>query len=624
MKVSWSSPSWQLRLLPGLSITGFIVLTRLLGLLQPLEWKTLDLSLKWRPAEATDPRITLLAITEEDIQTALDYPISDQALSEFLETVQSYNPRVVGLDIFRDQPVGDGYGALAQTLQSSDNVVGIHKIDPRATVPPPPSLPDRQVGFADALVDQDGFLRRSLLGAADKAGNYQFSFTIQLVSSYLANDGLSIENGIRDLETMRFGSTEIPRFQSNTGGYIRADRGGNQTLINFRAGTQPFEKITYKALMAGQVESTLIQDRLVLIGYTAESIKDFVSSAAIAGVTPSLVPGMDAQAHAVSQILSAVIDGRPFLRGMPDGIEYLLILGSGLGGMILAQWERKPALHFLVITVISGVILLVSYGLMIMSWWLPVVPVVAAFLLNAAVLYPFYQAQAQLRSQLNDRQKLINQTYNTIHNGPLQTLAKMISTWPESQPAPDALRTELHTLNRELRDIYDTMRQEILLPTGQLVLTGQQSIDLQMPLDELLREAYQITLERHREFFEPILKIVAFEPLDDQQLSIDQKRNLGRFLEEALINIQKYAHGTTRLTIDCRQKDGNNIIRVLDNGNGLKPSAPKTLGGYGTKQAETLARSLNGTFNRTHNKPKGVCCELRWPIYQPLWKRWLP
>lgn len=205
----------------------------------------------------------------------------------------------------------------------------------------------------------------------------------------------------------------------------------------------------------------------------------------------------------------------------------------------------------------------------------------------------------------------------------------MISTWPENQSAPDSLRTELHTLNRELRDIYDTMRQEILLPTGQLVLTGQQSIDLQMPLDELLREAYQITLERHREFFEPILKIVAFEPMDDQQLSIDQKRDLGRFLEEALLNIQKYAHGTTRLTIDCRQKDGNNVIRVLDNGNGLKgnglnPAAPKTLGGYGTKQAEALARSLNGTFNRTHNKPKGVCCELRWPIYRPIWQRWLP
>lgn len=621
MKFPWFSHG-RFSLLPGLSIIGVIILTRAAGFLQPLEWRALDLSLRWRPAETTDPRITLVTLTEEDIQTSLGHPISDDALSELIETVQTHQPRVVGIDIYRDIPVREGYVKLEKTWRTFDNIIGIYRVEPERAVAPPPALPEEQLGFADAVLDDDGFLRRSLLGQTDDTDTYRFSLTIQLVSQYLAEDGLMLENGIRDPETMRFGTAEIPRFYKNTGSYIGADHGGNQTLINFRAGTNPFEKITYTALMAGEFEPELLRDRIVLIGYSAASVKDFVNSGAIAGVNPTLVPGMDAQAHAISQILSAVIDGRPFLHTFPDGVEYLLILGGGITGMVLAQGQRKPITQLLLIVVIGSIGLLLNYGLALISWWFPVVPTVGALLLNGAVLYPFYQAQAQLRSQLEERQKLINQTYNTIHNGPLQTLATMLSTWPTAQPAPNTLRPALYQLNQELRDIYDTMRQEMLLPTEKLVLTGQQAIDLQIPLDELLREAYQITLERHREFFEPIIKIVAFEPMDDHQLDVDQKRDLGRFLEEALLNIKKYAQSTTRLTVDCRQREQENVIRVIDNGNDHQPTQVKTSGGYGTQQAKTLARTLNGTFGRTSMTPKGICCELRWPIQQPTWKRW--
>jgi len=59
------------KLLPGLSITGLVILLRLLGGLQTLEWQALDFGLRQRPAEKTDERITIVALTEEDIQTEL-------------------------------------------------------------------------------------------------------------------------------------------------------------------------------------------------------------------------------------------------------------------------------------------------------------------------------------------------------------------------------------------------------------------------------------------------------------------------------------------------------------------------------------------------------------------------
>ncbi|MEO0867057.1 MAG: CHASE2 domain-containing protein [Cyanobacteria bacterium J06642_11] len=625
MKFSWSSlPSpWRMRLLPGFSITGLIILARILGWLQPLEWKALDLSLRLRPAETIDPRITLVTITDEDLQSTLDYPISDQDLSELLTTLQTYSPRVVGLDLFRDKPVGQGYDALKNTLETADNVIGIYKVDPSNPVPASPILSEDQVGFADAILDNDGFLRRSLLGQADADGDYRFSLTIQLVSRYLATEGLQLENGIRDPETMRFGTTEIPRFQAHTGGYVRADRGGNQTLINFRAGKTPFEKITYSDLMAGQGIDPVLRDRIVLVGYTAASVKDFVSSGAVAGVSPSLVPGMDVQAHAVSQLVSAVLDGRPFLRWLPEGVEYLLIVVGSLGGLALAQWGRKPLVHFLIVATVGGVAVILSHGLVMVSWWLPLVPVGMAFGINAALLYPFYQAQRHLRSQLEDRQQLINQTYDTIHNGPLQSLAEILRNWPPEEI--ETLHGDLEQLNKELRNInYAVSEKVIVSPTKQMMLVGGQRVDLQSPLDELLQEVYRITLERHRDFFEPMLKVVAFETMDDAQISLAQKQDLGRFLEEALKNVYKYAKSTTCLIVDCRQQDGYNSIQVRDNGDGLKPSQPNAFGGHGTRQAQRLARSLNGTFERAATNPKGVCCQLRWPVQQPRWQRWLP
>ena len=585
--------------------------------------ESVGLGLKLRLAEATDARVTIIAITEDDIQSTLGYPISDRAIAELLQTLQTYRPRAIGLDIFRDEPVGEGQAELMAALSDYQSVVGINKIHGTA-VAPPPELDESQIGFVDANLDSDGFLRRSLLADQDDRGDYRFSLTVRVVEKYLSAEGIALENGIKDPETMRFGNTEIPRFQPNTGGYVWTDNGGNQALINFRAGAKPFEKVSYQALISGQVDPASLQDRALLVGYTAESVKDFVSSGAIATDSPSLIPGVDIQAHAVSQILSHYYDRRPFLKVLPEGLEYLLIILAGLLGLTLAHWRRKPALHLLILVVISASGLLFCYGLLVASWWLPVVPITAVFFLNAAALYPFYQAQAQLRSQIEERQQLIDWTYNTIHNGPLQTAASMLSNWPEEQPAPSPLRTELQTLNQSLRDLYDSMRQEMLSPEKQLVITGKRIIELDVPLNELLCETYKATLDRRQGFFEPILQITRFETMGDRDLSTEQKRAIARFLEEALINVFKYAKGTTRLTVSCCQEGTDNLIQVSDNDAQAVPQNSRQAGsGYGTQQAKKLARQLDGQFKREALSPQGMQCELRWPTRLPAWKRWL-
>ena len=597
----------------GLSIIAIIAVLRILGFLQALEWDALDWALRKRPTEEPDDSITIVHITENDIQTSLNYPISDRSLVELLERLQVYRPRVIGLDIFRDFPVGDGYKTLSDVLATSDNIIGIKKVTAPA-IAGPRALPPDQIGFVDAPLDQDGFVSRSLLGLPDGNGDYQFSFTLRVAERYLAAEGLTLNNGQRDPTTMRFGNAEIPRFRAHTGGYVRADDGGHQTLLNFRAGATPFTKVTYGELTAGEVAPEALADKIVLVGYQAVSAKDFVNVAALAEVNPGLVPGVNVQAHAVSQLVNAALNNRAFLRTLPAWMEYGLLVTGGMVGLILASSCLRPSAHFLIITLASSGLILVFYGMVLASWWLPVVPVVITFGVNAVVLYPMYQAQAQLRSQLDQRQQLIDWTFSTIHNGPLQTLARLLKAWPTEHKNPNFEKVNLQQLNQELRDLYDAMRQEMLASEHQLVLSQQQIINLDISLAELLYEIYSNTTKRRKDFFKKLLHITDFKAIDDSHLTSEQKRELGRFLEEALLNVCKYAVDTTKLTVICQSEGKNNIIRVIDNGASSPVSPNKE--GYGTQQAKQLAKKLQGVFERQFLSPKGVRCELRWPIDQ--------
>jgi two-component sensor histidine kinase len=263
---------------------------------------------------------------------------------------------------------------------------------------------------------------------------------------------------------------------------------------------------------------------------------------------------------------------------------------------------------------------LLFYGAILIGWWLPVVPVVAAFAVTAVILYPVYQMQAQLKSDLAQREQLIEWTFSTIHNGPLQTLARLLKQWPDDSNTPDYEKEDLKELNKELRALHDMMRQEMLMPEEKLALNQQSIINLDIPLKELLNQVYRTTIRRRQDFFGSLIHITDFQDIDDSRLSPLQKRELGRFLEEALLNVCKYAEKTTRLTITFRSEGNENIICVTDNGQGVNVASSQE--GYGTQQARQLAHKLGGTFNRSTITPKGTQCELSWPITRKHWPNW--
>ena len=619
-KVKQEITIWRAGAMPGIAVILLVFLARALGGLEFLELTALDNFLRWRSPEPIDDKILIVGINEQDINNLDKYPISDRELANLVTTIQSYNPAVIGIDIVRDKPQEPGHAELAKVFRQQKNIIGVEKVLSHQensridAIKPPKAVPPEQTGFVDILLDQDGNLRRSLLSVVNN-NELKFSLPILLAEKYLKPKNIVLKNAADDPETMQVGQVKLTRVNPQTGGYIRMDARGNQILLNFRRGENPFRIVSLADIKQGRVQPDWIKNRIVLIGVTALSVRDDVNTNAVRSNNTGFIYGVEIHAHAVSQIISTVLDNRPLLWVWHDGWEYFWIFGWGFLGIGLARLFNQSPWKLAIIIFSSSILsvgicylLLLQYGL-----WLPVVPAVLVLSLNGLGLTAsmFYRDRQNLKFQLRERQYMIKYMSSTIHNRPIQTLKKILRDAYSKEIGEDWLIKELNVLNEELRDVGNLIEKETVID-GNSIHIGKSEVDLQCPLKEILYQVYSNTIILDYPHFQTIkFKINNFEDsIDGTRLTVEQKRSLCRFLEEALINVGKYAEGVTRLKVVCFQKDNQNIIRVEDNGIGLD-SKTKNSGG-GTKQANDLAKQLRGEFKRYSREPKGTVCELSW------------
>lgn len=615
---------WSVAALPGIAALGIIIILNLSGSLQFIEWVTLDSLLRLRPFEPTDERVAIVGIDEEDIRQK-NYPISDREIAKLLRTLQKYQPRVIGLDIVRDIPVEPGHGQLVAAFKDIKNLIAVEKVLP-VTIKPPPDLPAEQIGFVDALSDDDGKVRRALLGTNRPEDNtkYAFSLPLRLAETYLKAKGIELDNGIRDREAMRFGTTELPRFLPNSGGYVGADDFGVQLLLNYRNGRQRFRTLSLReinALEAAPGNSQVLRDalngRIVLIGVTAPSIKDFINTSAIASLQPpGKIYGVEFHAHVVSEIVSAVQGGRPVLKTWSQGWEYLWIVGWGILAIYLGQLTQSPVKNLVFVAAASLCLVGIGYVSIVWGWWIPIATSLLALAINGAVLSAFYQYNRFMKSQIELRQRTIEQTFVEIHNGPLQTLANILRHVQDRDLEQNRLLEQLRNLNYEIREVGEHLRLEALERGESLRLGSGLILDLKLPIRDLFYEVYSHTLQRDFPYFKTLkVKAYSFAPIEKQYLSSDQKRELCQFLEEALCNVGKHAQGVTRLNATGKQNKGWYTLSIKDNGVGIQFERK----GRGTKQCLNIARKLGGKFQQKSLPEKGTLCELTWPLAGNFW-----
>ncbi|MEH1971219.1 sensor histidine kinase [Nostoc sp.] len=610
---------WSLAAPPGIVVLLLVMLIRITGGMQSWEWMLLDTMLRLRPVEKPDERIVIVGIDEKDIEWVKQYPIPDEKIAELLTKLETYKPLAIGLDIFKNVPVEPGGEKLAQILKASSNIIGIEKILPPGETSPPQSLPAERVGFVDLFNDEDSKNRRYLLYTKkqNKSNNInedKYSLALQLVTKYLKTQKIDLKTGKNDPYTIMVRGIELPRITENFGGYVKVDDGGLPILMNFRNSEQPFNVVSLRDILNGQVDAKLLRDRIVLVGNRNMSAGDIFYTSALPNLKLSgQIYGIDYHAHVISQILSSVIDNRTMLHSWGEFGEYTWIFIWGFLPIVIGRLTQSVWKNLLSVGVAVFCLFSCAY-MMLWLWgiWIPVAPSFLILAVNGVGLsaFAFYQHDKFLRSQINERQNTIQHTFTVIHNGPLQTLAYGLKHIRAKDIPYEQLVGQFEKLDREIREIGEFLKLEALTTEESLRLGSGLILELNRPLHDLLYEVYSSTLERKDfEHFKTLkVKIRNFDPIDDKYLSIEDKRGICLFLEEALCNVGKHAQGVKRIQASGVYSASKYNLWVKDNGSGIKSK----LENKGTKYFKILAKQLGGEFRRESVSPCGTICELSW------------
>ncbi|WP_066423538.1 CHASE2 domain-containing protein [Anabaena sp. 4-3] len=404
---------WQIILVTSLGVSAVIWGVRELKWLQSWELKAYDQMLRSRPVEPPDPRILVVTITEEDLAPET-WPLSDTTINQLLAKLESYQPRVIGLNIYRLHQ-----NNLAKGLKHPHKIIAtcLFSSMGRSEISPPPNFPMNNVGYNDLIPDsaEDQIIRRGLLFAesTDSQCTTQFSFAALVAISYLEQAGIDVD--FIDPHNFYLGKTIFPILTANSGSYEGLNAAGYQILLNYRHPDHLAATVTLTQVLNNQVNPNLVKDRLVIIGTTAASVHPgLYTPYSAAANQPARTPTVFIHTQIASQILSTVLDRRPLIWYWPDWVEAVWIWGWSLVGTVVTWRVRHP----LLLVVFGGITLTGLLGICAVMFfkagWLPVIPPALAVVMSgvSVMTYTTYTTQQQAKlimQQVEQQQEAIEQ-----------------------------------------------------------------------------------------------------------------------------------------------------------------------------------------------------------------------
>lgn len=438
----------------GLLVLGILSMMRINGAFQTLELSMFDLLTKVRGLvpEEPDSRVTIFELRDKDIgvNKPIKYPISYRQIANIINEIQKCKPSVIGVDLYRSDIDGELTSANRIRRTNTDPALVMTKtIRPPFIAPIPGfSATDDQavnsyISFSEPVRDLDGDTRRYVLGSyatelREGESKFFLSMGFLLSSLYLSKHGnFKVGNGLLDQYAIRLyqspgQSIEIPRINELFGGYLLpkdASR-GIQMMLNFRANPSPFNYISFEDL--GQptlCEAT--RDRVVLIGFRNPEIH---LDAFYSRNPYQSLYRVDINAHAVSQIISTALDNRPLIVGLNESKEWFIFIAAwGLGLIVCLNYYNSIFKLLIIVFSVISVIFTTALALLA-GWgiWIPAAQILLAFcLLNFLIFFHYiYKNQLLVDFQVQQRKRIVEETFNLIHNGPLQRIAYLILRSP--------------------------------------------------------------------------------------------------------------------------------------------------------------------------------------------------
>jgi adenylate cyclase len=398
---------WKGVLIAIPTVTASVIGASWNGYLQDLELAALDRFFLVRTQEKPDDRITIVGISDRDIEKAGKWPIDDAMLSQTIEKIKSQKPAAIGIDLYRNLPVEPGHQKLINTFKTTSNLIGVEKSIGDLVSPAPALAEEDRVAMADLLLDPDGKIRRALISTYTEDGRVKLGLGTKLALMYLQEKNISLKNTAKG-DRQKLGKAIFSPIKGKNGGYANIDWGGYQVLLNFRGSGKNFKIVYLSDVLAGKVGKDLLRDRIVLIGSVAPSLNDYFYTPLSNPHQKSInrMAGVVVHANITSQIIGAALDGRPMIKTIAEPWEWLLIFGCCLSSATISFFTLKQnvrqknffsSIKWIVICVAFPVTTLTigSYSLFVAGWWIPVMSPILAWTGAAVMAGAYYSHQKQ-------------------------------------------------------------------------------------------------------------------------------------------------------------------------------------------------------------------------------------
>jgi CHASE2 domain-containing sensor protein len=396
-------------ILASMLVAALVMGVRYLGILQPWELQAYDHLMQLRPQEGEDRRILLVTVDEGDIQYQVQqkmnmrWSLSDRALAQLLQKLDRYQPKAIGIDIYRDSAADPNEPDLINRLQNDNRIFAVCKVsaaedgEPHGTLPPP-EVSQQRLSFSDFVADRDEIPRRQLLNLTPSLTSpcaAKFAFNLQLALHYLNAKGISAT--ITSKKELQIGNVVFKPLKKHVSGYQGEDAlfyNGYQILLNYRSLPSLeniAQRVSLRDILNDRINPELIElvkNRIVLIGVTASSSTDYWKTpfSAAAPSNKKQIPGVFVQAQMVSQILSAVLDKRPLLWWWSGWLEALWVWAWSLFGGMIAWYILQPLRLAFAVAIALLTLFGICFGVFTQGGWIPLIPPALVLLTTATVL----------------------------------------------------------------------------------------------------------------------------------------------------------------------------------------------------------------------------------------------
>ncbi len=319
--------------------------------------------------------VQIVAIDEDSLDHVGAWPWSRGELARLIAQISASEPRAIGLDFLLDDPRdSEGDRALATAIEDAGNVVLSTRIDDQTAWRMPLDMfasDSVRMGHVHADPDMDGVVRR-VATAKEAEGR-----VIRALS----------------VEVLRVAGQLPANFETAMGGSVRIVP--ESLLVRFAGDRGTFPQVPAWKVLDGAIEGSAFEDRIVLVGATAEGLgDDWMTPFSASGRRMS---GIEIHANALDSIYAD-----RSVRPLPDLLVWLGVAAL-IGMLYWADWKFEGK-RFYVASALTIPVLMGASGLFlrIFETWLPF----PTFLAAVGLVVPALEVRKLVRVNRNLDQKI--------------------------------------------------------------------------------------------------------------------------------------------------------------------------------------------------------------------------